>query len=211
MFSLKNIFIVIVVGIVFLLLFSMFFSRPEITNFPTKEGPIIAFGDSLVEGVGTTPGNTFVDNLSERIGEPILNMGVSGDTTEDGVNRMQYVLDTKPRIVILLLGGNDALKRVPPEDTFKNVRTIISTFQNEGIAVLLIAPPGGISYANRYENEYETLAKEYGVAYVPNILKGLLGKSEYMADIIHPNNEGHKIMADKIEPVLKVLLENRIK
>lgn len=179
-----------------------------VTNIPTKEGPIVAFGDSLVEGVGTTPGNTFVDVLSRRIGEPILNMGVSGDTTDDGVKRLQAVLDEKPRIVLLLLGGNDALKRVPSENTFQNIRTIVSELQNGGVVVVLIAPPGGISYATTYEKEFENIAQEYGVSYVPNILKGLLGKNEYMADIIHPNDAGHVIMADKIEPVLQMLLEN---
>lgn len=206
MFSAKNI-IVFVVLAVLLLLFMFFPSGHAITNIPVKEGPIVAYGDSLVEGVGTTPGNTFVDVLSERIREPILNLGVSGDTTEDGVKRLEEVLDEKPRIVVLLLGGNDALKRVPAEDTFKNIRTIISELQSDGVAVLLVAPPGGISYAKTYEKEFENIAQEYGVAYVPNILKGLLGKKEYMADIIHPNDVGHAIMADKIEPALRALLE----
>lgn len=181
---------------------------PVVTNYPAHGGTIVAFGDSLVEGVGTTPGHTFVDLLSARIGEPIVNLGVSGDTTADGVARIAQVLAEEPRIVIVLLGGNDALHKVEPTQTVANMRTIIERINDAGAAVLLVAPPGGLYFSRTYEREYERLARTYGLAYVPNILQGFLGQPTLMADTIHPNDAGHVRMADRIEPPLRVLMRN---
>jgi acyl-CoA thioesterase I len=105
----------------------------------------------------------------------------------------------------VLLGGNDTLRRVPVEQTFADLAQIIERLQSVGAGVVLVGAPGGL-YGTRYEKEYETLARRYGAAYVPNILQGLLRKSEYMADAIHPNNDGHRIMADRIEPALRDML-----
>jgi lysophospholipase L1-like esterase len=176
-----------------------------ITNYPEKDGTIVAFGDSLTEGVGTTEGSDYVALLSERIGETIVDLGVSGDTTTDGVARLDELLEADPRIVILLLGGNDALRRLPVETTVANLATIMETVQDTGAAVLLVGVTGGL-YGSRYPDEFERLAKEYGVAYVPNILSGLIGQPDYMADAIHPNNKGHVLMADRIEPPLRELM-----
>lgn len=203
----KSIFIIvsIVIGSLFLFLFMN--NEQKVTDFPTKDGPIVAFGDSLVEGVGASAGHTFVDLLSKRIDEPIINLGVSGNTTADGLMRIRELEAEDPRLVLLLLGGNDALRRLPLEDTFANLSQFIEALQEKKIAVLLIGISGGISYARSYEEAFENLADKYGVAYVPNILKGLFGRSEYMADAIHPNDAGNVRMADKIEPVLRYLLE----
>jgi len=136
----------------------------------------------------------------------IVNLGVPGDTTADALRRLDDLLMLDPKAVIVLLGGNDTLKRVPVEATFTNLTAIIESIQGAGAAVVLAGAPGGL-YAARYDKEYERLAKVYEVGYVPNILKGLLGRPEYMADAIHPNNEGHMIMAARIEPVLREVLE----
>jgi acyl-CoA thioesterase I len=176
-------------------------------RYPTNGTTIVAFGDSLVEGVGATQGNSFVDILSQRINTPIINMGVSGDTSADGLARINDVIAQDPRVVILVLGGNDALRQTPPEETFSNLRSIIETLQAHGVAVLLVAEPGGISFGREYEKRYKNLAKEKQLLLVPNILKGLLGKSVYMTDTIHPNDAGNVLVADKIEPSLRKLIE----
>src|SRR5206468_2546588 len=85
---------------------------------PTAGQTIVAFGDSLVEGHGATPGHDFVSVLSRRLGVPIINAGRSGDTAEAALSRLeQAVLARNPRVVIVLLGGNDFLRRVPREET----------------------------------------------------------------------------------------------
>ncbi len=195
----------------FVLLFFMFRDSSTVTDFPRKEGPIVAYGDSLVFGVGTTPGNTFVDELSRRIGEKIVNLGEAGNTTADGLMRIRELEALEPRLVIILLGGNDTLRRIDPKDTFANLSTLIETLHAKDTAVLLIGITGGFSYGSQYETEFEELAEKHGVAYVPNILSGLIGRSEYMADAIHPNDAGHKLMADKIEPTLREVLEGEKK
>lgn len=174
---------------------------------PTNGTTIVAFGDSLVEGVGATKGNSFVDILSQRIETPIINMGVSGDTSADGLTRIDNLIAQDPRIVILVLGGNDALRQTPPDETFSNLRSIVETLQARGTAVLLVGEPGGISFGSEYEKRYKALATEKQLLLVPNILKGLLGKTTYMADAIHPNDAGNVLVADKIEPQLRKLLD----
>jgi lysophospholipase L1-like esterase len=182
-------------------------SEHTVTDFPRKDGPIVAVGDSLVSGVGTTRGNTFVDELSRRIGEDIINLGVAGDTTVSVMTRIRDIEAVEPRLVILLIGGNDALRRIEPTETFNNIETLIETFHAKDTAVLLLGITGGISYGQQYEREFEALAKRHGVAYVPNVLSGLIGRAEYMADTIHPNDRGHQKMADTIEPVLQQLID----
>jgi lysophospholipase L1-like esterase len=203
--SLKTLLIVLASLIMLTALWSFFNREPQVTNFPTAGTTIVAFGDSLTEGVGTTKGNDYASLLSKRIDELIINMGVSGDTTADGLKRLDTLLEQDPKVVILELGGNDTLKRVPVETTFKNLATIIERIQSAGGAVVLVGISGGF-YGTRYDKEFETLARTYGVAYVPNIVKGLLGKPDLMADTIHPNDAGHIIIADRIEPKLREVL-----
>lgn len=93
------------------LLFWLFKPESTITNYPSEGTEIVAFGDSLIEGVGSTGGSDLVSLLEVAIGMPIKNLGVSGDTTRDGLARIGKVTDINPRVVILLLGGNDAIKK----------------------------------------------------------------------------------------------------
>ena len=203
--SLKHILIFLGLGILVVTIF-MFLNRdPKVTNFPTAGDSIVAFGDSITEGVGTTVGHEYVSLLSERLGVPVINMGVSGDTTADGLRTIDNLMESDPRVVILAFGGNDALKRVPVEQTFSNLASIIERIQGVGGAVVLVGAPGGL-YGGRYDKEFEKLAKTYGVAYVPNFIKGLLGKADLMSDSIHPNNAGHVIIADRIEPKVRLVL-----
>lgn len=203
--SLKTLLIIVASLVMLTALWSFFNRSPDITNFPTAGTTIVAFGDSLVEGVGTTGGNDFVTLLATRIGTPITNLGVSGDTTADALERIDEVLGHDPRIVLLLLGGNDTLKRVPVETTYTNLHSFIKQITETGAAVLLIGAPGGL-YGSRYDDMYDELARVHGLAYVPNILKGILARPELMSDTIHPNDAGHIIMADRIEPLLRQLL-----
>jgi len=178
---------------------------PHVTNYPTAGTTIILFGDSLAWGQGASEGHDIASLLSKRLGRAVLNLGVPGDTTADGLKRINDMLTHDPRVVIMLLGGNDALQHVPIEQTFANLATIIEHIQASGAAVLLVGEPGGL-YGSRYPKEYEALATRYGVAYIPNILHGLFGRATYMSDLIHPNDAGYAIATDRIEPILRDLL-----
>src|SRR6056297_1363725 len=98
----------ILVGCILLGAYLLFFhGSSAVTNVPSAGTRIIAFGDSLVEGVGANPGNDFVSILSRNIAEPIVNLGNSGDTTRDALARIDEVLEQDPKIVLVLIGGND--------------------------------------------------------------------------------------------------------
>lgn len=196
------------IGVFALCAFGYFyFARQQsITNYPPKEGPIVAFGDSLVAGVGAPKGADFVTLLSSKIHEPIIQAGVPGDTTADGLLRLDEVLEHQPRMVILLLGGNDYLRKMPKEETFTNLKRLIVRMQESGAVVVLLGVRGGI-LADGYNTSFETLAEEMHVVYVEDVLDGIFGNTTLMADGVHPNETGYARIAEKvyaeIAPVLR--------
>ncbi len=195
-------------GIVLISWLLFFNGSPTATNVPSNGTTIVAFGDSLVAGVGAREGNNFVDLLSQQIQEPIINLGVSGNTTRDGLIRLDTVLAQDPKIVLLLLGGNDYLQKIPEAETFANLETVIETIHESGSAVLLLGIRGGILRDN-FKSRFEDLAKKHNTAYVSNVLDGLFGNQTLMSDTIHPNDSGYQIIADRIYPVLNNLLKNQ--
>ncbi|MEY4602096.1 MAG: hypothetical protein RL292_37, partial [Candidatus Parcubacteria bacterium] len=92
---------------------AFFFFKPEakVANYPSSGDAIVAFGDSLIEGVGASEGNDMVSQLSKKIGEPIVNLGIAGNTTEQGLARVDRIAEYEPRVVLVLLGGNDYLRK----------------------------------------------------------------------------------------------------
>lgn len=180
----------------------------DVRNVPVRSGPIVAFGDSLVQGVGATKGNDLVSLLSRKTGREIANLGVSGDTTAAGLARVNAALDLEPSVAIVLLGGNDFLRRVPQAETFNNLRQIVARFQESGAAVIILGVRGGI-LSDGYDKLYKELAKDTRSAYVSDVLDGLLGDSRYMSDSIHPNDRGYARIADRVYPVLQDILKGR--
>lgn len=167
---------------------------------------IICFGDSLTFGTGAPRDKSYPAQLAEMIGQPVINSGIPGDTTDRALRRLERdVLSKSPRIVLITLGGNDLKNGVNKKTAFKNLKDIVDTIQASGALVVF----GGIRllfWDRGYEEEYEKLAAETGALLVPDILGGLMGHEELMHDTIHPNGAGYKIMAQKfytrIEPYL---------
>jgi lysophospholipase L1-like esterase len=175
---------------------------------PTAGSTIVAFGDSLVEGRGATPGQDFVSLLSRRLAVPIVNAGRSGDTAVAALSRLDVaVLSRNPRVVIVLLGGNDFLRRVPTSETFRSLSTIVERIRERGAAVILIGVSVGV-IADPYAGEYEALARRTSSGFVPDILDDIIGHTDRMSDSIHPNDRGYQLMADRIEPVVRDLIES---
>ena len=199
----------LVMGLLLIPLAAWYFfdTDPPVVDFPTAGQNIIAFGDSLVVGFGASSGNGFVAVLSNRLGHPIVNAGRNGDTTQTGLERLeQDVLSQDPRIVLLLLGGNDALRKVAVEETFDRLATMIDRIHQTGAGVVLVGVRGSL-FGDRYEHAFEALAEAKQVNYVPDILRGIFGHPSLMADAIHPNNDGNLLMADRLESVLRELLD----
>ncbi len=186
-----------------------FVARSSKTDYrQPKNDTIIAFGDSLVEGVGAPSGSNFVDNLSRDIGMPIINMGISGNTTIDGLARIDQVVQKDPGIVILLLGGNDYLKKIPQQQTFDNLNLIIKAFKARNIRVLLIGIRGGL-LNDHFEDSFTTIAEINRVPFVPDALQGLFGHPELMSDSVHPNAKGYAILSARILPVLQKMIHSK--
>lgn len=189
-----------------IILFVFLKENEPITNYPSDGSTIVAFGDSLVEGYGATEGNDFVKLLSNRIGRPIINLGRSGETTGEALERIDLVIENDPKVVMVLLGGNDFLKRVPEDEVFLNLEKIIDTIHQSGSTVILLGIRGGF-LSDNFKGRFEDLAKEKNVAYISDVLDELIGKKEFMFDSIHPNDNGYSIIADRAEPVLKKLID----
>ena len=203
----KPLYIIVILLALLLIVYLVYKPETKITNYPSSGTDIIAFGDSLVYGVGSTEAGGFIRMLSEDLSVPIINLGVSGDTTQSALNRLGQISRYKPKVVILLLGGNDFLQKVPEEETFSNLNQIIMAIQETGAMVLLVGIEGHI-ISNRDRKLFEELAERRGTAYVPDILDGIFGQSELMSDNLHPNDEGYRIIADRIKPILQTLLED---
>lgn len=172
-----------------------------------EEGPVVILGDSLGAGYQVGKDEGFVAVLEQRLGISITNLAVAGATTSDGVPRVkEEVLPLKPLLVILELGGNDALQRVDPAITRKNLAAMIEEIQAQRIPVLLLGIRSGVM-SDDYADLFEGLAEEYETAYVPDLLQGILTRPELKLDTIHPNAKGHQKLADRVEPELRRVLE----
>lgn len=180
----------------------------DVTNLDSRGTSVIAFGDSLTAGFGAAKGEDYPSKLSSVIGAPIINAGRSGDTTESALRRLEDdVLARDPRIVIVGLGGNDVLRRVPMSDTKNNLEAIVRRIQGAGAMVVLLGfefPTFGADYGGLYEE----IADENGCLLVPDVLDDILTDRTMKSDEIHPNAAGYDLMARRVSgPLQKLLAE----
>ncbi|MDB5264836.1 MAG: GDSL-like Lipase/Acylhydrolase family protein [Parcubacteria group bacterium] len=182
-----------------------FFMRPDpLVSCADVQPTIVAFGDSLVAGYGVQTEDNFVSVTARTIGVPIQNLGVSGDTTAQGLVRVQKVLNAKPDIVLVVLGGNDALQRIPVTDTEQNLDAILKELHDADIHIVLAGVPGNL-FNDPYKSMFERLAKKYDATLVPNILAGIVGSKELTSDQLHPNAAGSLKIAARLAPVLETV------
>jgi acyl-CoA thioesterase-1 len=177
----------------------------SVHNYPSKGLHIIAFGDSLISGTGASKGKDLVSLLETKTTEIIINEGVSGNTTQDGLQRINEVLYQNPKIVLVLFGGNDAIQKISPDETFKNLDTIVQKIDEKGAIVLLLGIQSGLK-SDEYRQRFDALAAKYHTAYIPDILEGVIDHPSLMSDVVHPNDEGYEIIANRIAPVVENLL-----
>lgn len=181
---------------------SLILDNRPITNYPPKGTHVVALGGSLTVGVGASDNeHGYVALLSKRLNIPIVNKGKSGDTTVGALTRLADVLNEKPNIVIIFLGGNDYLQKIHPQESLNNLHTIITTIQSHGAIVLLLG------YTTAYDTYLEPLARKTGSYYVPSTLEGIIGNPLYMSsDNIHPNDAGYLKITDRVAPILLELV-----
>lgn len=183
------------------------FHRYDYVNFPpTATGPWVAFGDSLTEGYGASEGKDYPTVLAQKLGLKILNLGKAGETSADGLARVEQVAQLQPRVVLLCFGGNDGLERSSRDKMFRNLNAMINRLRQEGSFVVLI---GIRSTTLRDQNAelFQDFARTNKVFLVPNILKGIFPKPLYMSDAVHPNDEGYRLIAERLEKELRPLIK----
>ncbi len=185
--------------------------------------PVIAFlGDSLVQGYGLPPEQGLVPQAQKwldahGIRARLVNAGVSGDTTAGGLSRLEWTLSGDVDALAVLLGGNDALRGLPPEETRSNLDAILAGARAKGLPVLLVgirAPANfGPQYKERFDALFGALAKRHGVLFLPDYLAPLTGRKDraqtlkrfFQPDGIHPNAEGVALLVKRLGPKLAEL------
>lgn len=178
----------------------------RVKNLDSRGSAVIAFGDSLTAGYGAGEGEDWPSRVSAATKIEVVNAGVSGDTTDSALRRLEDdVLSRNPRIVIVGLGGNDFLRGTPLPATEANLRSIVRNIHAQGAMVILLGfrfP----SFGANYEAMYERVAEEEGCLLVEGTLKGILTDPKLRSDQIHPNARGYALMAERIAGPLRKLV-----
>ena len=177
----------------------------------------MAFGNSLTAGLGVSPDQSYPAQLQRRLREAgydheVINAGVSGDTTTGGLRRLDWVLKSRPSIVILELGANDGLRGQPLSLMASNLAKIIDGLQQAGVEVVLagmqIPPNYGLDYTTGFASLFEQLARDHSATLIPFFLEGVAARKELnQADGIHPTAEGYRIVAETVFNVIDPLLK----
>jgi lysophospholipase L1-like esterase len=169
---------------------------------------VIAFGDSLVEGLGAAQLNGFVSIIESRLGITILNQGHRGDKTSDLLKRIDTdVFAYHPKIVILVIGGNDAVHLVPESEFLANTEQLFQKLSEQGIITIFGEVTDNVLYTNR-NKQLRALAEKYGIVYVPQLMQGIFWTITNKFDPLHPDDAGYQKMADRIIPYLETVLRN---
>lgn len=178
---------------------------------------LVAFGNSLTSGLGVSAEDAYPAQLQRRLDEAgfryrVINAGVSGDTSAGGLRRVRWILNSKPTLVILELGGNDGLRGLSLAETKRNLEQIIEQLQQASVTVVLagmkLPPNYGQEYTQGFEEIYPALARRYRLKLIPFFLDGIAGETELnQADGIHPTAEGYRIIVANLFELLKPVLK----
>ena len=191
----------------FFFLILLFGCGYPIKNLDSQGRDIICFGDSITSGVGAENGKNYPYFLSQLTGRKVINAGESGDTTYEALKRLKEdVLSYNPYLVIVELGGNDFLHRIPTEITLKNIEEIITCIQEKGAMVALVDVSWG-PIMSGYRKEFKRLARKKGLIFIPSVMRGILNDPSLKYDWIHPNSKGYEIIAHRIYKVIKPYLK----
>ncbi len=190
---------------------------PSTPAAATSSLPIIdCFGDSLTAGYNIDPGGSYPDDLQANLDAKgyhyrVVNSGISGETTKDGLNRISRVIARRPEIVIVEFGGNDGLRGVPVEESQRNLTEIVSRLQASGTKVALagitLPPQFGGDYIHRFNAMYPAIARRFHVPLLPFLLQDVYGvEGSIQPDGIHPTAQGAKQVAINVEKLITPLL-----
>lgn len=179
---------------------------------------ILIFGDSLTAGYGLSPEEAFPALVEKQLKEAgksckVINAGLSGETSAGGLSRIEWVLRQPIDVFMLELGGNDGLRGLPLEQTKKNLQSIIDKVKTKNpnakivITGMMVPPNMGTDYTTQFKAIFPELAKKNKATLLPFLLEGVAGDEKLnLPDGIHPNIEGHKIVAKTVTKTISPLL-----
>lgn len=179
---------------------------------------VMILGDSLSAGYGIPVQQGWVALLQQRLNQQhpnahkVVNASASGETSSGALARLPKLLQTyKPQVVVIELGGNDALRGQPPQMIQNNLAKMIQLSQKANAKVILLGmkiPPNyGTAYRSAFENNYKVLSQRYSVSLVPFFMQGVAGQANLMqSDQIHPNAKAQVILLNNAYPLIKAAL-----
>ena len=169
-----------------------------------KINSIVCFGDSLTRGYGATNEQTYPYFLQQFTNLPVINKGINGNTSRNGLDRIDDILQFKNSIVIVEFGANDFFQRFPVYETKKNMEKIVDILKQNNDIVVLVSTENNL--LKEIHNMLKSLAEEKNVLFVNGILDEIWDDRSLFFDDIHPNSKGYKLVADKIYKNIKHLL-----
>jgi lysophospholipase L1-like esterase len=176
--------------------------RWAIRNDRPGRGPIVCFGDSLTSGFGAERSQSYPAVLQSLLGREVVNRGRNGDTTAASLERIDDVLSLEPSVVIVTLGGNDMLQRVPIQETVAAMRGIFDRLIAAGSMVVFLGIDPPLASSARMD-AIRQLCRERGVLWVGHAMDGLWGDRTRMSDQIHPNAAGYRAVAERVAEALR--------
>lgn len=200
-------------------LFFILFIAVLSSSFNSGKKTVVFFGDSITAGYGLSKEQAFPSILNAKLKKEgldceIINAGLSGETSAGGLSRVSWILKKPVDIFVLELGANDALRGLPLDVTKENLQKIMDKVRAKNpkvtfiLAGMMVPPNLGDDYAREFSAIFPALARENDSILIPFLLDGVAGnESLNLPDGIHPNAEGHRILADNVLPFLKKALE----
>jgi acyl-CoA thioesterase-1 len=186
---------------------------------PSTPKTILFFGDSLTAGYGLSTEVAFPALVEKQLNKggqrvKVINAGLSGETSAGGLSRIDWILRQQVDIFVLELGANDGLRGLPVSQTISNLQSIIDKVKARQpnvkivLAGMMVPPNMGQQYSNEFRNIYPDLAKKNKATFIPFILDGVAGEEKLnQPDGIHPNVEGHQIIANNLVKVFEPLIK----
>lgn len=168
---------------------------------------VLALGDSLTYGYGASPAESYPAQLQKLTGWDIINGGISGDTSAQALSRLPALLQRQPKLVIIGIGGNDFLRKLPEAETRNNIAETIESVQKENIPAVLVGVPHlsvGALFGHLSDHPlYQELAKQYKIPFFEGAWSEILSDEKLKSDQIHANAAGYKVFAEKLEKFLQ--------